>query len=82
MGDAYKVSFADFWGSVDLPHLQNIRLYIVDSHKLYKVTVFIITITNKLDRLHETENISGRLRVRRTLKNKSKPRNRHLSMLF
>ena len=24
--DAYKVSFADFWSSVDLPHLSNMKL--------------------------------------------------------
>ena len=46
---AYKVSFADFWNSVDLPHLK-----IVDSHKLYKVTIFIIIIISTFDSLQET----------------------------
>ena len=45
--DAYKVSFADFWSSVDLPHFKNI--------KLYKATISIIIVTNKFDRIQETE---------------------------
>ena len=50
--DAYKVSFADFLSSADLSF---IKYKIVDGHKLYKVTIFITIITNKLDRLQETE---------------------------
>ena len=49
--ETYKVSFADFWSSVDLPHLDKL----VDSHELYKVTTFINIITNKLDRLQKIE---------------------------
>ena len=50
--DVCKISFADFWRSVDLPQLQNIKL---QRHELYKVMIFIIMIIDKLDRLQETE---------------------------
>ena len=41
---ACKISITDFWSSV-----------IVDSHELYKVTIFVIIITNKFDRLKNTD---------------------------
>ena len=56
--DAYKVSFADVGSSVDLlieVYSTFIMYKIVDSHELQKVTIFIITITNKTDRIEETK---------------------------
>ena len=49
--DTYKVSFTDFWSWSST----FIKCKIVDSHELYKVTNFITIITNKLDRLQESE---------------------------
>ena len=50
-----KFHFTDFWSSVDLPQCK-----IINSHKLYKVMIFIIIMINNLDRLQETEEYPGK----------------------